>query len=203
MRTTRRELRAAASARGTTLVEIVAATAIFAVIGYGMMRAASTGMQSERAVSELVVENRSLYEACEKLEEELSNACYADVVHEVDEQGWSSLEFQVLVETDDGLEWGARDRALGSTAAKQSRADWKIRYEAVAIGGGGHALVRRIYDEDEKLQFQEELVPELAENGGPAFTVEDTGAVWVVTIRYAEGRRAQAQEAVLHVTSKN
>jgi type II secretory pathway component PulJ len=189
--------------RGLTIVEIAIASTIFAVVAYAMMLGASMGMRSEQAVASMVVESRTLHEACEHLEEELSNAAFDRIEHEVDEQGYSSLTFQVPVETETGLDWGVVDRALGASDAERSRVGYSLRYEAVALSDGSRELVRRILDEDGDIVHQDVVVAALATAGPAGFTVEDTGAVWVVTIRHARGQRANAEEVVLHVTSRN
>jgi len=191
------------SRRGMTVIEIAMASTLFAVVAYAMMAGASMGVRSERAVAQMVVESRALHETCARLEEELSNAAAAGIAHAVDENGWSSLELQMPFMTDAGLVWGVVDRALGASDVERARVDYRLRYEAVALAGGSRQLVRRILDEEGDIVHNEIVVTELAVSGAPGFTVSDTGAVWVVTIRYAQGSKAQAQEVVLHVTSRN
>jgi hypothetical protein len=168
-----------------------------------MMAGASMGVRSERAVAQMVVESRALHDTCTRLEEELSNAASAGIDHEVDEEGWSSLEFQMPFMNESGLVWGVVDPALGSTEEERAREDFRLRYEAVELVDGSRQLVRRILDDEGDIVHNEIVVSELAVSGAPGFTVTDTGAVWVLTIRYAQGSKAQAQEVVLHVTSRN
>lgn len=189
--------------RGLTLVEIAIASTIFAIVAYAMMLGASMGMRSEQAVASMVVESRTLHETCARLEEELSNAAFDRIEHEVDEQGYSALTFQVPVETETGLDWGVVDRALGASDEERSRVGYSLRYEAVALASGGRELVRRILDDEGDVVHTDIVVAALAATGPAGFRVEDTGAVWVVTIRHARGQRANAEEVVLHVTSRN
>lgn len=189
--------------RGMTVLEITIASTVFAIVAYTMMAGASMGVRSERAVAQMVVESRTLHDACARLEEELSNAASLEVLHSVDEDGWSSLQFQMPFTDETGLVWGVVDRSLGVSAEERSRVGYSLRYEAVALADGTRQLVRRILDDEDDIVHSEVVVPTLATTGAPGFTVTDTGAVWVVTIRYAQGTRAQAQEVVLHVTSRN
>lgn len=191
------------SRSGLTVIEIAVASTVFAIVAYAMMAGASMGVRSERAVAQMVVESRALHDTCGRLEEELSSAAYAGVVHAVDEDGWSSIEFQMPFATDAGLVWGVVDRALGATSKERERVGYRLRYEAVALADGSRQLVRRILDDEGESAHTEIVVPALAVTGAPGFTVTDTGAVWVLTIRYAQGTKAQAQEVVLHVTSRN
>ncbi len=189
--------------RGMTVLEITIASTVFAIVAYTMMAGASMGVRSERAVAEMVVESRALHDTCARLEEELSNAKSLEVVHAVDEDGWSSLEFQMPFTDETGLVWGVVDRALGVSAEERARVGYSLRYEAAALADGTRQLVRRILDDEGDIMHTEIVVPTLATSGAAGFTVTDTGAVWVVTIRYAQGTKAQAQEVVLHVTSRN
>jgi hypothetical protein len=191
------------SQSGLTVIEIAIASTIFAIVAYAMMAGASMGVRSERAVAQMVVESRALHDTCTRLEEELSNAAAEGIVHAVDEKGWSSLEFQMPFMSEAGLVWGVVDRALGSTEEERAREDFRLRYEAIELVDGSRQLVRRILDDEGDIVHNEIVVPELAVSGAPGFTVTDTGAVWILTIRYAQGSKAQAQEVVLHVTSRN
>lgn len=191
---------------GVTLVEISMASLIFTVIAFGMVTAASMGVRTEQAVSKSVVDMRALHDTCAKLEEEIGYANLAGIQHEVDPAGFSTIEFQVPIDTDLGLDWGAYDKRLGTTELERSRAAWVTRFFAEIVPGtdGERRLVRQILDDEDTEQLRDVLVERVDTEGPlPGFTAEDTGTLWVLTVRLPADENDVRQEAVIHVRSRN
>lgn len=191
--------------RGATIIEISVASAIFSIVAYGIVRAASMGVQAEQAVSRSVVDAKELHGALRTIEEELSMSNREAVEHVVDEQGFSTLTFQVPVVTDLGITWGAYDYALGDDDESRNRADWHLCFvpRIVPDTGGERQLVRLVLDDALESQWEEVVVDRIATNGAIGFTAEDTGAVWVLTVRLPADDNGVMQEAVVHVASNN
>ncbi|QDU85304.1 hypothetical protein Pla163_24320 [Planctomycetes bacterium Pla163] len=189
-----------------TIIEISIASLLFTVIAYGMVSAASMGIRAEQSMSRTVVETRALHDACAALEEEIGYANLAAVVHEVDEQGFSTLTFQVPVVTDLGVAWGAYDKRLGKTETERAQADWHLKYvpEVVPNTGGQRCLVRYIETEANELKLREVLIDRISTAAGqPGFVADDTGSLWVLTVRLPADENDVNQEAVIHVRTRN
>lgn len=192
-----------ASRRGMTVTELAIASTIFSIVAYGIVRAASTGVQAERAVSQAVVDARALHESCRSLCDELCLTASTNVDHEIDEAGFSTLTFQVPVETDLGVAWGAYDFLLGEDEIERNREGWHICYLPRVVEGGGRQLVRLVLDEEMEPQLDEVVVDRIANDGTVGFTAEDTGALWVLTVRLPADENGVNEEAVIHVASRN
>lgn len=191
------------SRRGFTVTELAIASTIFSIVAYGIVRAASTGVQAERAVSQAIVDARALHESCRALSDELALTTSTNVEHIVDEDGFSTLTFQVPIETDLGIAWGAYDFLLGATDEERNREGWHVCYLPRAVAGGGRQLVRLVLDEALEPQFEEVVVDRIATNEAIGFTAEDTGALWVLTVRLPADSNGKVEEAVIHVASRN
>lgn len=192
--------------RGMTIIELSIASLLFTVIAYGMVTAASMGIRAEQAVSRTVVDSRALHDACAALEEEIGYANLAAIEHVVDDQGFSTLTFQVPVVTDLGVTWGAYDKRLGKTEAERARAGWHVKYahEIIPNSGGQRCLVRYIEDDADDLQLREVLVDRISTApAAPGFAAVDTGALWVLTLRLPPDDNDVNREAVLHVRTRN
>jgi prepilin-type N-terminal cleavage/methylation domain-containing protein len=192
--------------RGMTMIEISIASLLFTVIAYGMVSTASMGIRAEQSMSRTVVDTRALHDACAALEEEISYANLATVEHEIDEQGFSTLTFQVPVVTDLGVAWGAYDKRLGKTEVERAQADWHVKYVSEIVPGTGEqrCLVRYIENEADEMKLREILIDRISSTAAaPGFVANDTGSLWVLTVRLPADDNDVRQEAVIHVRTRN
>lgn len=195
---------------GFTLLETVIALVIFMALGYGLSIAALVGSHSEREVSRLANENRSLRESVADLANELQGTSDANVSTTVLSDGNTQLRLMMPI-VDAGVNsWGVYDRRLGATPALQNRANWLVQYtvrNAPSAGGGTEKqLVRQVLDLNLAVQLEDVLAHGL--RGGavtpPGFNVAMNGAMWAVTLSTDGPLNGKlGQSTVFHVKTRN
>lgn len=195
---------------GFTLIESVIALVIFTALGYGLCIAAAVGSNSQREVSRVAAENKSLRDAIGSLTDELRSTSDANVTTALLADGNTRLRFMMPI-VDAGVNsWGVYDRRLGSTAALQNRANWQLQYTVrdVASAGGvmEKQLVRQILDTTQAVQLEDVLAHGLRSGTDvpPGFKVAMNGAMWEVTLSTdgpLDGNLGKS--TVFHVKTRN
>lgn len=202
-----RRVDARGSRRGLTLLELMIAVSILALVATASMEMIGTSTQSSAQVGTSVRENAEMREGTRRLREELRGAGGGrfDVVALAD--GNSELTFQVPITSGGVAGWGVYDRFLGPTEDEWNRVDWSLRYTVVPDGNGGRQLVRQVLNELDEVQRQSVLVTDLRAGNiePPGFRVADVGDVWEVIVT-AESRSTIGGESGgtrIHVRTQN
>ncbi len=197
----------AGAKRGLTLLEMMIALSILALVVTASMEMISAGTSSSAQVGAGVRENSEMRDGTRRLREELRGAGGGrfDVVPLAD--GNSELTFQVPVTSGGVAGWGVYDRFLGPGEDEWNRVDWSLRYTVLPDGDGGRQLVRQVLDDLDQVQRQTVLVTDLRAGNvePPGFRVADVGDVWEVIVT-TESRSAIGGESGgtrIHVRTQN
>lgn len=192
---------------GVTLVEMMIAVSILALVVTATMETLGTGAASSRSVTTGVLENSSLRESGRRISQELRSAGGGRFDVAVLPDGNSELTFQVPVTVAGVAGWGVYDRFLGGDEASWNRVDWSVRYTVVPGDDGDRLLVRQLLDELDVVQRQTTLSRDLRRTGANpvGFEVVDQGEVWevVITTASAGAIGGDAGGMKLHVRTQN
>ncbi|MBI5432773.1 MAG: hypothetical protein HZA52_08090 [Planctomycetes bacterium] len=195
---------------GYTLLETVAAVAVFMVVWYSLGMAMRMGSESQRLVSRGAEENRDLRESIGLLTDELRSSTDSSIAIATLADGNHSLTFMVPIDVAGVADWGVYDKSLGPLPADRNRADWQLRYTVadVDVGGGviEKQLVREILDDLGAVQKQTTLARGLRAGGGAqsGLRVVQVGAVWELTLTTTGAHGvSQGENEVFHVRTRN
>lgn len=195
------------SRAGVTLVEMMIAVSILALVVTATMETIGTGAASSRSVTLGVTENASLRASGKRISQELRSAGGGRFDVAALPDGNSELTFQVPVTVAGVAGWGVYDRRLGGDEAAWNRFDWSIRYTVVQGDDGDRLLVRQVLDELDVVQRQTTLSRDLRRTGAnpTGFQVVDQGEVWEVVITTASAAvvGGEAGGMKLHVRTQN
>jgi prepilin-type N-terminal cleavage/methylation domain-containing protein len=195
---------------GFTLIETVIALVIFTALGYGLAIAAAVGSNSQREVSRVASENKSLRDSISSLVDELRSTSDANVTLALLADGNTRLRFMMPIVDAGANSWGVYDRRLGSTPALQNRANWLVQYtvRSAQIAGGAteRQLVRQILDTALAVQREDVLAHGLRSGTDvpPGFKVAKNGAIWEVTLSTDGPDNGNSKKStVMHVKTRN
>lgn len=191
---------------GFSLVELIAALAVFGIVGYTLAGSLGLAQRAQTTVSRTVDGNEAVRKASTRLRAELKATSDSRILIETLGDGNHRLSFQVPVEVGGVAGWGAFDRRLGPTAAEHNLLDGRVRY-TVETGplNAERRLERQIVDAVGTVQRSEVLVRDLAAGdvGAPGFAVEAAGDLWRVRITRAARAGASARTEEFHVRTRN
>ena len=135
---------------GFTILEMMVALTLFAVVAYSLALLLGVGNRSQRTVAKMTTEDRSLRAATLALVDELENSSDATITITALGDGNHQVQFQQPIDVGAAFGWGVYDRTLGNTPALQNRAGWKIQYTvrtvAAAAGAVNRQLLRQVLD---------------------------------------------------------
>lgn len=195
---------------GFTLLEMMVAVTVFAVLGYGLAIAVDVGNHSQLTVLRVAAEDRSLRAATTSLIDELRSSSDTTIVITTLADGNQAVRFMLPIDVGGVPSWGVFDRSLGSDAASQNRLGWSLRYtvRSVPTGNGtfNKQLVRQLLDAAQTVQ-REKVMAEALESGThvpPGFRMVKVGEVWELTLTsmgQVEGKAGISE--VFHVQTRN
>ncbi len=191
---------------GFSLVELMAAIAVFGIVGYTLAGSVGLANRAQTTVSRTVDGNVAVRDASARLRAELKATGDARIVRATLGDGNQSLSFQVPVEVGGVQGWGAYERRLGPGEVQQNLVDGRLRYTVeFAPNNGERRLVRQVLDGGGTIRRSEVLVRNLAAGGNntPGFAIDEVGDLWRVRITQAgrEGGAARTEE--FHVRTRN
>jgi len=191
---------------GFSLVELMAAIAVFGIVGYTLAGSVGLARRAQTTVSRTVDSNVAVRDVSTRLRAELKATGDARIVLATLGDGNQSLSFQVPVEVGGVQGWGAYERRLGAGEVQQNLVDGRLRYTVeFAPNNGERRLVRQVLDGGGTVRRSEVLVRNLAAGGNntPGFAIDEVGDLWRVRITQAgrEGGAARTEE--FHVRTRN
>ncbi|MFT7670479.1 MAG: type II secretory pathway pseudopilin PulG [Planctomycetota bacterium] len=209
MKTSRRVCnQRAKTSSGFTILEMVVAATIFGGLSYVLLIATKMGTDSQRTVTEAVARSKKLRAVSDSLANELVTTTADLMTMTVEAGGCTELSFMAPI-TLAGLEtWGVHDRMYGPDDDDQNKVDWRIRYTVKDLGDAGHlsrTLVRQILNAADEVQEEEAVIDDLTTGvNPPAFVVEQSGAMWEITITKAGNDPNDAgEETTFYVRTRN
>lgn len=199
-----------AARSGFTLLEMMVALSIFAVVGYGLAVAVDVGKDSQTTVLREIDENQTLRTAVNSLIDEIRVSADGQIAVAALPDGNHRVRFMLPIDVGGAAVWGVFDRRLGSDAATQIRAGWFVQYTvrtAVGTDGGiNRQLLRQILSDTLVVQ-REEVIAEGLRSGGdvpPGFRMVMTGDLWEITLSTVGQRAGKAgMTQVFHVHTRN
>ena len=201
--------RAGARDSGYTLLEMAISVTIFAIVGFGLVRAVDMGKGSQRAVAERVEANAQMRSVRSLIAEDLSLSDDDNISVEVLPDGNDQLSVMQPIVSGGDLTWGVFDMSLGDTDEDRNREDWKIRYtvdSVVAAWGTNRRLLRQIVDDLDVVQQSEVVLEGLRHGAGDprGFSIAKSGDMWDVQITMSgESHGAHTQGVSFHVRTRN
>lgn len=196
----------ARSRAGFSLVELIAAVAVFGIVGYTLAGSVNLAKRAQTTVSRTVDANVAVRDASARLRAELKATGDARIVLATLGDGNQSLSFQVPVEVGGLPAWGAFERRLGPAEVQQNLVDGLLRYTVeVAPNNGERRLVRQVLDAGGTVRRSEVLVRGLARgnNDAPGFALDEVGDLWRVRITQAGRDGGAARTEEFHVRTRN
>lgn len=201
-----RVTRLGSSRAAFSLVELIAAIAVFGIVGYTLAGSVGLAKRAQTTVSRTVDGNVAVRNASARLRAELKATGDARIALATLGDGNQSLSFQVPVEVGGVQGWGAYERRLGTAEVHQNLVDGLLRYTVeVAPNNGERRLVRQVVDSTGAIRRSDVLVRNLTSGGpnAPGFAIDAAGDLWRVRITQAgrEGGAARTEE--FHVRTRN
>ena len=188
---------------GFTLVEIIAALALFGLVGLALSGTVNLASRAQGTVSDSSARNSALQAASVQLREDLRSAAAAGLTITDLTDGNQEITFQVPVEVAGVQGFGAFEPRLGNSEAEQNQPGWFIRYTvAENPNGSRRRLVRQVLDAASQVQRQRVLTRGLpADSTG--FRLDPAGDMWRVSLTLAsqDGSRNWTEE--LDVRTRN
>ncbi len=194
------------SRKGFTLIEVIVAVGIFSVVGLSLTQGMQIAENTHNSVSSQSSSNRDLRDGVSLLRDEFKTCQTSSIAINQEFNGNDQLVFQVPVETNPGIGWGAFDRHLGSTPAEWNRVGWKICYVVQNNAQDTPCLLRQVLDGGGALQRETQIISDVLVNGhqdAPGFTVTETGDVWEVTIKTLAGDGHSTRTETFQVQTRN
>ncbi len=194
------------SRKGFTLIEVIMAVGIFSVVGLSLTQGVQIAENTHSSVSSQSSSNRDLRDGISLLRDEFKTCQTSSIAINEEFNGNDQLTFQVPVETNPGIGWGAFDRHLGSTPAEWNRVGWRICYVVQNNAEGTPCLLRQVLDGGGALQRETQIISNVPVNGqqdAPGFTVNETGDVWEVTLKTLAGDGHSTRTETFQVQTRN
>lgn len=196
---------------GFTLLELMVALTIFAVVGYSLVLIIGVGSRSQRTVSRVTSEDKSLRAATLALVDELEASSDATITITALPDGNHQVRFQQPIDDAGTFGWGVYDRTLGTTPATQNRVGWKIQYTvrtvAAATGSTNKQLLRQVLDAANVVQSEKVIAQNLRAGNvvPPGFQMVRNGTVWELTLSLTHqiGHSTGIIKEVFHVQTRN
>ncbi len=196
---------------GFTLLEMMVALTIFAVVGYSLALLLGVGSRSQRTVSRVTAEDKSLRAGALALVDELEASSDATITITALPDGNNQVRFMQPIDNGGAFGWGVYDRTLGSTPATQNRVNWKIQYTvravAAATGAVNRQLLRQVLDAGNVVQSEKVIAQNLhlGTDVPPGFTMVRNGSVWELTLglTHQVGHSSGIIKEVFHVRTRN
>lgn len=191
---------------GFTLVEVMIASAILAVVGFGITQGLDLAQGSHDTVNKTAGDNKDLRDSFKLMREELKSSRDALITVGASADGNANVAFQVPVDGGGAAAWGAFERRLGSTAADWNCQDWRVVYTVEANAVGTNVLYRRLFDAGGDQRFEEELASNVRPGDhadGPGFQMSQVGDVWVLTLTLEEQEGNGIRSETMHVRTRN
>lgn len=197
---------------GFSLIEMVAASSLFMIVGYVFVVSVDMGSKSRELVMSSSEENRSVRSASTNLVQEIQISTEDEITVTTLPDGNSEVTLRVPIEVGGELQWGteADELAYDPQAGIDHNPDWSYRYTVEAVGAEKQ-LVRQILNDQLVVQEEEVLVEHLDTDDEPCFQVVKTGAMWIVEIA-ARGKsnvvsghesRTKGRRSEFHVRTRN
>ncbi|MEZ6014253.1 MAG: type II secretion system protein [Planctomycetota bacterium] len=191
---------------GFSLTELVAAIAVFSVVGYALAGSVDLANRAQVTVSSTIDRNVALRKAATRLRAELKSTGDARIAIATLQDQNHSLTFQVPISVAGVAGWGAFDPRLGPAEVHQNLVNGVIRYTVtVAPNNGARQLVRQVIDAGGATRRSDVLVRNLAPGGGtaPGFSLQQVGDLWQVQITQERRDGGAATTEEFHVRTRN
>lgn len=191
---------------GFTLIEVIAATAVFLIVGYALAGSVNLAQRAQTTVAGTAGRNVAVRKATTILRSELKSTGDARIGVTTLGDGNHELTFQVPIEVAGVPGWGAFERRLGPAEVLQNLVGGAVRYTVdIAPNNGTRRLVRVVMDGTGAVRRRDVLAQNLAPGGGnaPGFEVTRIGDVWRVRITQQRDNGGAARTEEFDVRTRN
>jgi len=197
------------SASGFTLIEVVIAASLMAVMGLALGSASMMGNNAHVAVLDAIDASKGLRAAGSTVLGEFRSTDADTIAITTLADGNHEVSFMLPITVGGLPAWGVYDPSYGPTAALQNKLNWRIRYTVKNVAENGtplRKLVRQVLDTSAVVQEEETLVNGLRSGvaGSPGFSVTPSGEMWKIEINtegYADG--SQGEKSEYYVRTRN
>ncbi len=187
--------------RGFTLLEIVVAMAIFAMVGMALKDTVMLSDHSQHEVFQHAGSNRHLREVSRRLLHELG-ATDADQITVTPLSGGNTeITFPLPIFDAGAPAWGVMEPGINGGAPSVG---WQVRYTVDSTGAA--RLLRQVLDDTQVVQKSEVILEGLANDpAAPGFVVVQAGSLWDVSLRLAGsgGLNENGRQANFQVRTRN
>ncbi len=187
--------------RGFTIVEVVAAMTVMAIVGLSLMQLIRISHGGARATADMTRSWGGLRKASGMMADDLAQSAATKMtLATVNGEQQVTLQQPVAV-AGGAVTWGACD--LAQPVATRMRPGWFVRWTVRTVNGE-RQLVRQLLDAAQSVKVEQVVVRKLRAGTGskPGFKVQASGQMWTITLS-ADGPNGAVEMVSFDVGLRN